>query len=945
MKSNLKILIILLFFCSAVSAKNNPIIIDSSIDLTQIINDKVPVVINLDGIKSKSIIYRLPKIIQGTYAISDFGRFVENLEAFDIKGNKLKVSKLDANSWKINDAKKLHKITYLINDTFDLESNNSNIPQFPAGTNISDENYVLNTHGFIGYFDELTDNKYTLNIKASSDFLYTTGLKLDTSIKNSDNTTNYVFTAPRYFNLIDNPILFGDLDIEEFTVNGVKIVLGVYSPNKIYNATEMKSVIFNMLKSQLNYLKDFKTTSRYDIQIYFADEVKIKPKDYGALEHHSSTVMVLPETMDKKELFYHFKNLLSHEFFHIITPLNIHSENIHNFNYNNPNFSKHLWLYEGVTEYFSKLFQIDQNLITEQEFYNELLDKLKTSKKYNDSLSFTTMSKHILEEEYQKQYPNVYQKGTLIAMCLDIILREESHGDKGLLSLMKKLSHKYGKEQPFTDEDFINEISLMTNLEISDFFKNHVIGNKPINYQYYLNKVGLSLTEKEIKINENSTAIQDELKASWLNLNTIAFENVNVIPMDKDIILKNHRVLVSNGKIISIEPSTTKSSYNIQKSIDATGKYLIPGLSEMHYHWRNGKETPEDDFKLLIANGVTTFRNMSEESKHKQTQKVIKSKIKSGEYFAPNYYTTGPYLKYKHLKTKELILEQVKRHKESEYDFLKLADNLPKDLYLFLLQEAHKNNLEIIGHAQQKLPLEYSLRMKSIEHVEEFVYIFNKKEDLTYLNNNTEELHKIAKDIQNSGIYVAPTLVIFESLINYLDNEVFEKMQRSDLSKYLSPKEREKYLTEKNYIREGTKGFIIDGMTAKDLFQKYMVWMQKFTKILHDNNVKLLTGSDTFGMAIVGFSIHREMEILQKLGLKPFDILNASTVNAARYLDSYPVEGTITEGKNANLVLLNKNPLENIKNTQTIEGVMLHGKWFNRNQLNRMLLEVKNAFK
>tara|TARA_R110002033_G_scaffold78102_1_gene129643 strand:- start:179 stop:3019 length:2841 start_codon:yes stop_codon:yes gene_type:complete len=946
MKSNLKILIIIILFYGSISAKNNPTIIYSSIDLTQVVNDKVPVIINLNGIESKSIIYRFPKVVQGTYAISDFGRFVENLEAFDIKGNKLKVSKLDINSWEIKHAKKLHKITYLINDTYDLDAKmNKNIPQFPAGTNISDENYVLNTHGFIGYFDGLNTNKYTLNIKAPNDFSYATGLKLEASKKNTDGTTNYVFKAPRYFDLIDNPILFGKLDLEEFIINGVKIVLSVYSPNKVYNAKEMKGVIFEMLKSQLTYLKNFETTSRYDIQIYFADEVKIKPKDYGALEHHSSTVMVMPETMAKKELFYHFKNLLAHEFFHIITPLNIHSENIHDFNYNNPDFSKHLWLYEGVTEYFSRLFQIDQNLITEKEFYDEMFDKLKTSKKYNDSLSFTKMSKHILDKEYHKNYPNVYQKGSLIAMCLDILLREESNGTNGLLFLMKELSLTYGKDTPFVDDSFIDEISLMTNPIIDEFLKSHVVGDEPISYQDFLDKVGLTLTGDEIINNKNSTSVQEELKTSWLNLNTIAFENVNVISMVKDTILKNHRVIVSNGKIMSIEPTTNKHDYSIQKTINAKGKYLIPGLSEMHYHWRNEKDTPEDDFKLLIANGVTSVRNMAEEPVQKQKQVDIRNKLNTGEYFGPNYYTTGPYLKFKQLKTKTLIIDEVRKHKEKGYDFLKLADNLPKDLYLFLLEEANKKNVQVIGHAQRKLPLEFSLRMKSIEHVEEFLYIFNGEENYTYVNNNLDELNKIAKEIKNSGIYVTPTLVIFEKIPQYLDDLLFERMKKSNLTKYLSKEEREKYLTEKNDARADFKELIIDGVTAKDLFQRYITWMRKFTKVLYDNDVKLLTGSDTFGMAIVGFSIHREMEILQELGMKPFDILNVSTVNASRYLDSYPLEGTIAEGKNANLVLLNKNPLENIKNSQSIEGVMLHGKWFGRNQLDKMLLEVENTFK
>ena len=101
----------------------------------------------------------------------------------------------------------------------------------------------------------------------------------------------------------------------------------------------------------------------------------------------------------------------------------------------------------------------------------------------------------------------------------------------------------------------------------------------------------------------------------------------------------------------------------------------------------------------------------------------------------------------------------------------------------------------------------------------------------------------------------------------------------------------------------------------------------------------LLTGSDTFGMVIVGYSLHQEFVHLQEIGLSPFQVLKASTVTAAKYLDAFDLEGTISEGKNANLVLLNKNPLEDIKNTTTIEGVMLKGEWLDRARLDAILKE------
>ena len=913
-----------------------------TINLSDVDEDKVPVEINLNGITSNSLIYRLPKVVQGTYAISDFGRFIEKFQAFDVKGNILKVEKIDANSWEIFNAKKLHKITYLVNDTYDLnESENTNIPQFPAGTNIDPENYMLNLHGFIGYFDSLNGYDYNLEITAPDDFKYATGLQL---VNSTTNTKTNQFYAARYFDVTDNPIMYGTLDIEEIIINDIKIVLSIYSPNNIYTAKELKNVILNTLISQVNYLKDFNTTSRYDIQIYFFDGKTINPESYGALEHHTSTMMVLPENTKKEQLYNDLKYFISHEFFHIITPLSVHSEDIHDFNYNNPTFSKHLWMYEGVTEYFSKLFQIDQGLISEQQFYDIIFDKIQTSKKYNDSISFSRLSENILDDAYSKNYPNVYQKGALIAACLDILIRKESNSKQSLLSLMKHLTENYGKDAPFNDDSLFNDIANMTYPSIGLFLKNHVEGNMPINYQTYFDMVGLTLKAEGLTASESVTFEEHTLRNFWLNQYTdaIAFENVNVIPMDTETILENQRVIVSDGKIVSIEPSDSDAPFQIKHIIDASGKYLIPGLSEMHYHWRDNNWPIENDFKLLIANGITTTRNMAEYDG--QDHISIRERTNNNEILAPNYYTTGPYLQGNMLKTFDDVVKIVREHKLKGYDFLKIGDgdNIPKEIYLKLLEEAEKNQIAVIGHGQHQLPLEYSLRMKSIEHVEEFIYIFNNG-NFKFLNNDETFLNNAAKKIKTSGVYVAPTLIIFNMILQYLDDGKFAKLKASVEGNYLSPAEFEKWLTEKNHYRADFKNNDLGGVDAFTLFNNYYEWMKKFTKILYENDVPLLTGTDTFGMVVPGFSLHKEFEFLQDVGMSPYHILKASTINSARYLNTFSMEGTISGGKNANLVLLKKNPLENIKNTATIEGVMLKGKWLDKSELNTLLKEVENS--
>lgn len=415
---------------------------------------------------------------------------------------------------------------------------------------------------------------------------------------------------------------------------------------------------------------------------------------------------------------------------------------------------------------------------------------------------------------------------------------------------------------------------------------------------------------------------------------SIVITHVNVIPMDRETVLEDQTVIIANGKIQSIADSSKKTAHNGQTIIDGTGKYLIPGLSEMHYHWRNKEGGIERDLKLLIANGITTVRNMAEYDW--QDHITVRNKINNKELLGPNYYTTGPYLKAYNLQTEQEVVAVVRQHKEKGYDFLKLADDLPEAIYFKLLEEAYNNGIEVIGHAQRSQPLEYSLRMKSIEHIEEFVYMFSDSE-----RENNDFLEDLAKQIKNSGITVTPTLVVFDMIIQYLDENKFKTLKDIPESKYMLPNDLEYWTTEENLYRKDLKGKVINGVEALPLLEGYFEWMRTFTKLLSDNHVPLMTGSDTFGLVVVGFSLHKEFEFLQDVGMTPYQVLRASTVIPARYLNTISQEGTISVGKNANMVLLNKNPLEDIRHTKSIEGVILKGSWFDRAQLDVMLKEIE----
>lgn len=568
------------------SAINVPIA--TSLDITKAASDLVPVTINPGRFSRETVTYRLPKVVPGTYSVSDFGKYIQDFKAFDYKGTELSVNQLDVNTWIINNAKELDYITYNVNDTYDIEVRGgmgNDTPFSPSGTNIEPNNYVLNLHGFIGYFDSLKNNEYQLSITAPINFKKSTALPQLTSQVSKDGSTEVsTYFAPRYFDITDNPMFYGDLSIEEFIVGDIKIVLSVYSPNKVHTAQSFKKTIETMMKAQKVYLGDINSTARYDIYLYLSEMKETSPKGFGALEHHTSTVVVLPEMLPQESLSQSMEDVVSHEFFHIITPLSVHSEDVHYFDYNNPTFSKHLWMYEGVTEYFANLFKVDQGLANEQEFYDAIIGKVNGSLAMDDAMSFTKMSENILDDPYKNQYLNVYQKGALIGMCIDILIREESNGNRGVLSLMKELSHKYGNNKPFNDDTLIEEIITMTYPSVEKFFNTHVIGNTPINYNEFFEKMGLQISDVQKESNYlivNNAPIVSGSKSEQ----TIFFtESVSKISFWAEQGVRANDVIKSiDGTAVTLENANTvmgqvygwKSGRDIDVRLERDGEEIV----------------------------------------------------------------------------------------------------------------------------------------------------------------------------------------------------------------------------------------------------------------------------------------------------------------------------------------------------------------------------------
>ena len=467
--------------------------VEVTLDLVNVIDDKVKVVSKPAEVNTETVTYQLPKVIPGTYAVANYGRYVEEFKALDRSGNPLPVKRTDINTWTISDATYLAEVEYWVNDTFDQEQiESANDPTAktifsPAGTNIlKGENFWLNLCGFVGYFRDQVDLPYVLTILHPRELAGTTALTDSDPADARD-----VFNVSRYAEVVDNPIMYAKPDISSFTIGGMEVVLHVYSPrNTQVTSKYLMPELQKTMTAQKAFLGDINKNKKYAILVYLSSMGKEDAQGLGALEHNNSTSATSTDDIPADGL----SHTISHEFFHTLTPLNVHSREIHYFDFNNPKMSQHLWMYEGITEYFSSLFKVNKGLTDEQSFYDVMMDKIVLSRTmYRDDLSFTEMSRNVLDPVMNKQFNNVYNKGAAMAMCLDIIIREKSNGKRSLLSVMGELSEIYGPNRPFDDDELIPKFTEITYPEPGEFLQNHIVNAMPVDYGAYLSKVGIVL--------------------------------------------------------------------------------------------------------------------------------------------------------------------------------------------------------------------------------------------------------------------------------------------------------------------------------------------------------------------------------------------------------------------------------------------------------------------
>lgn len=511
----------------------------AKIDLTKATSEhKLMVEVQPPPINSSKVKYYMPKIVPGTYVINNFGRFVSDFSAIDREGKPLSVNRIDTNIWEISGAETLDKIIYRVEDTYNSES----VPVVfePTGTCIdSGKVFMLNNYTLIGYFEGCKDLPYTVSITRPEGFYGATSMPLNSTIGNTD-----YYNPVNYFDLHDNPMMYAIPDTASVMVNNTKVLLSVYSPNKKITASYLAEHTRELFKAQGEYLGGELPTEKYSVLVYLSD-AGFKSNAAGALEHFKSTTFCYPE-ITNEEFIQPFRDVVAHEFFHIVTPLGIHSEEIGNFDFINPVMSKHLWLYEGSTEYYSIHVQVKHGIITPEQYFNKVQQKMYFSMLYlNDTLPFTELSKGALDK-YKSQYINVYQKGALINMCLDLYLIKLSEGKYGLQNLKTELGKKFGPDVAFNDEELFDIITEMTYPEIREFFRMYVEGNKKIPYRQFLEYAGYEYFDKV------KTKVPAMIGAALEFGEGGSLEVVEVYDFGKELGLKiGDRVIAVNGKEVN----------------------------------------------------------------------------------------------------------------------------------------------------------------------------------------------------------------------------------------------------------------------------------------------------------------------------------------------------------------------------------------------------------
>jgi imidazolonepropionase-like amidohydrolase len=447
-------------------------------------------------------------------------------------------------------------------------------------------------------------------------------------------------------------------------------------------------------------------------------------------------------------------------------------------------------------------------------------------------------------------------------------------------------------------------------------------------------------------------ALHGQASRGALASGTFAITGVTVVPMTTDTVIRDATVLVRDGRIAAVGATRNVEVPSGARRIDGRGKYVIPGLADMHAHLYSDGDVPDSVAKyelgVMVANGVTATRFMIGTREHF----TLRREVEAGRIVGPQLWLASPQLTGREdvnsrvVTSPEDARKAVKEMADLGYDFVKLTLFITPPVYDAIVSEAKRQGIRVVGHVDPQVGVARALAAgQQIEHLDNYLEsvladsapmrasvsdrgLFKLKnwESLDYVDD--AKVARIGGATARAGIYTCPTLTVFKKAFALGQSEE-EIKARPDWG-IMPPELRTLYLgaREKYWKNPATEA-------------RRMRWMQvrdRLVKAIADSGGKIMAGSDTPEWFFAyGWTLHREMESLVAAGLTPYQALAAATRNPAEFLRASKEWGTIEAGKRADLVLLTANPLEDIRNTSGIEAVVIGGRWLDREERERMI--------
>ncbi len=427
-----------------------------------------------------------------------------------------------------------------------------------------------------------------------------------------------------------------------------------------------------------------------------------------------------------------------------------------------------------------------------------------------------------------------------------------------------------------------------------------------------------------------------------------AFVDVTVIPLDRNRTLEHMTVIVKDGCIEQMGPAARLTVPAQATRIDGTGRYLIPGLAEMHAHVPSPQSGTMDYAHevlfLYVANGITTIRGMLGHPAHL----TLREEIAKGEVLGPRLWTSGPSVNGNSVATTQAARQAVTEQKRAGYDFIKIHPGLSRAVFDTLDAVADRMEFTFSGHVPSDVGLMRALaaRYASIDHLDGYMEVLladNTSVDASaggFFGANLaphvdhSKIPTVVADTRAAEVWNVPTQTLMEA---FASSESAESRAAWPEMKYMPPRVRESWMNRtRDWLAQAPPRATLDG---------FIEVRRELLKALYEGGAGLLLGSDAPQIwNVPGFSIRRELEAMVAAGLTPYDALVTGTRNVAAFFGVQDEQGTVAPGKRADLVLLDANPLENVGNVGDPTGVMLHGKWLPRTELEAKLSDIANQY-